>query len=80
MKCYLSKDILNSINKSRPARGGWIEMTTRLSIVLKSRCPAPHGAGGLKSVFSINYVRKEESRPARGGWIEITMVEQISPT
>ena len=34
--------------KSRPARGGWIEILTALNLILDQCSPAPHGAGGLK--------------------------------
>ena len=34
-------------------------------------CPAPHGAGGLKSVYLCGGHRQKASRPAWGGWIEI---------
>ena len=34
---------------SRPARGGWIEIVDGLFTIPKYSCPAPHGAGGLKS-------------------------------
>ena len=37
--------------------------------------PAPHGAGGLKSVFLFPGIVLLMSRPARGGWIEIFDVE-----
>ena len=33
--------------------------------------PAPHGAGGLKSMLPTKPMRNKKSRPPRGGWIEI---------
>ena len=38
------------ILRSRPARGGWIEIEQRFSLVMSSSGPAPHGAGGLKFI------------------------------
>ena len=35
--------------------------------------PAPHGAGGLKSVYGQRFDYRRKSRPARGGWIEIIL-------
>ena len=35
--------------QSRPARGGGIEIVDGLFTIPKYSCPAPHGAGGLKS-------------------------------
>ena len=43
------------------------------------RGPAPHGAGGLKSVKSLKSLQGPVSRPARGGWVEITQSEAIRP-
>ena len=58
--------------RSRPARGGWIEIFGRH--LQDKRCggPAPHGAGGLKFMQSASGGAVTESRPARGGWIEMS--------
>ena len=48
-----------------------------LAVVKVSVCPAPHGAGGLKSEITTVEVDGALSRPARGGWIEITEIQII---
>ena len=47
-------------------------MSTKASNI-RTLCPAPHGAGGLKytDTDSVKYMGK--SRPPRGGWIEMYM-------
>ena len=60
------------IVKSRPARGGWIEITV-LKFVVAFAGPAPQGAGGLKCLGKSFRCRRNWSRPARGGWIEMPL-------
>ena len=42
----------NTGKKSRPARGGWIEIFWQIILFLIGAGPAPHGAGGLKFCMS----------------------------
>ena len=58
-------------SKSRPARGGWIEIAGMASRLPYQEGPAPQGAGGLKFAADVLTRYRAESRPARGGWIEI---------
>ena len=37
--------------RSRPARGGWVEISPFRLVRRMWGCPAPHGAGGLKCNF-----------------------------
>ena len=62
---------------SRPARGGWIEISYRKDDDQKQERPAPHGAGGLKSYQKQAGLKDQPSRPARGGWIEILLMSRI---
>ena len=56
---------------SRPAWGGWIEMTISPSMIFALLSPVPHGAGGLKFESATDGIETLTSRPAWGGWIEI---------
>ena len=59
--------------ESRPARGGWVEINLRHPRHYLQRRPAPHGAGGLKSIRSCKLAGNLlQSRPARGGWVEMS--------
>ena len=42
-----------------------------LDVITEVKCPAPHGAGGLKFFEPMLFGVLDKSRPARGGWIEI---------
>ena len=61
----------NLIKRSRPARGGWIEIVAGGVLAGLTGSPAPHGAGGLKFTGVTRHNPLLGSRPARGGWIEI---------
>ena len=56
--------------RSRPARGGWIEIATCKDVALwDSSRPA---RGGWIEIIRVSSARAPIwSRPARGGWIEI---------
>ena len=61
----------NDVQKSRPARGAWIEILIRPVSKVLLRCRAPHGARGLKCLACRDDASFYVSRPARGAWIEI---------
>ena len=63
--------------KSRPARGGWIEILFVPKTLCLGARPAPHGAGGLKSAPASIFCEVVLSRPARGGWIEILVLVRL---
>ena len=56
--------------RSRPARGGWIEIKAiqNNTLVMQSR---PARGGWIEIVRYREEVTPESSRPARGGWIEM---------
>ena len=57
---------------SPPSQGAWIEITTRLSIDLKSRSPPSQGAWiEIFRLFGMLLVMP--SPPSQGAWIEITV-------
>ena len=59
---------------SRPAWGGWIEISKFGYSRCWPCCPAPHGAGGLKSSAFAMLTYSIGSRPAWGGWIEMILL------
>ena len=62
-----------SLARSRPTRGAWIEINSRILRRLSSWRRAPQGARGLKFCDDpIRDRRAETSRPTRGAWIEIS--------
>ena len=63
---------------SRPARGGWIEISVGRRKKPSRSGPAPHGAGGLKFFLEVFMPWYNQSRPARGGWIEIHGSDALS--
>ena len=68
---FYKREKYKYIYKSRPARGGWIEIRKALQTASKYHSPVPRGAGGLKFLHPEGIRRINMSRPARGGWIEI---------
>ena len=60
-----------AMEKSRPARGAWIEIASARVKSIFQRSRAPRGARGLKCHGALIRGRVLESRPARGAWIEI---------
>ena len=60
--------------RSRPARGGWIEISIRAGASGDGCTSRPARGGWIEIVEDLNYVGKpSRSRPARGGWIEILL-------
>ncbi len=63
-----------------PVLRHWFGMTRVLGTFL-TRCPTPHGVGGLKSRGEYVIHRGRGSHPSRGGWIEILMMSLVkAPT
>ena len=63
--------------RSRPAWGGWIEIIRQVDLRILMQRPAPHGAGGLKYMSILRWMKQIPSRPAWGGWIEIGVWEIV---
>ena len=59
--------------KSRPARGGWIEIARYPSCGWKQHRPAPHGAGGLKSACGGGLVGSVRPAPHGAGGLKYVM-------
>ena len=55
-----------SQNKSRPARGAWIEIFTGRSATFSYQCRAPHGARGLKYQDPEQFVVQDFRRAPHG--------------
>ena len=62
---------LMAIGQSHPSRGGWIEISGMMPILIRLYGPTPHGVGGLKFDLSRLVLIEVLSHPSRGGWIEI---------
>ena len=58
--------------RSRPARGAWIEISPFGNYKEVNNSRAPHGARGLKCGGLLHRADGDRSRPARGAWIEMS--------
>src|SRR4030042_2065032 len=67
---HVGDDMVWLGDKSRPARGAWIETILTPSGPPARNGRAPHGARGLKPDKVWLDGMLEVSRPARGAWIE----------
>ena len=70
----MALSVMTFVLGSRPARGGWIEISKQCSFAGTFFGPAPQGAGGLKFVKDDRRMEGNTSRPARGGWIEMMLL------
>ena len=61
---------LRCTGTSRPARGGWIEIPSQRTAPVKNAGPAPHGAGGLKSVRILRLGRQRRPAPHGAGGLK----------
>ena len=70
MKFIRESELLEYV-KSRPARGGWIEI--KATDAETGGAVSRPARGGWIEMFGVNLVneKSKSSRPARGGWIEI---------
>ena len=59
------------LRRSRPARGGWIEMWVTGKVKDFFGGPRPARGGWIEMATAVVTVTNVPSRPARGGWIEI---------
>ena len=69
LKYMDEKEITVSV-RSRPARGGWIEILV-VAICCALIWSRPARGGWIEIVFNLPSQNLRPSRPARGGWIEI---------
>ena len=69
MKLFHAVTICNTW-KSRPARGGWIEMVKKGEKAMFKKSRPARGGWIEMTPYDLEPYR-EMSRPARGGWIEI---------
>ena len=60
----------NDLRRSRPARGGWIEMAENVYRTRHVRSRPARG-GWIEMLSVLVFEDSDVSRPARGGWIEI---------
>ena len=60
------------MSKSRPARGGWIEMARPFFQCGDAGWSRPARGGWIEIILLMDENDPIVSRPARGGWIEIS--------
>ena len=63
--------LLAIVVMSRPARGGWIEISSIFTAMYFGRPSRPARGGWIEIYLVTGLVQLFASRPARGGWIEI---------
>ena len=71
LKYEVDRANLVVLEKSRPARGAWVEIISLAQRAVPLPCRAPQGARGLKSWLTYELTTGSWSRPARGAWVEI---------
>ena len=69
MKFHTSA-LMDSFTVSRPARGGWIEISNSACVTSPVSRPVPRGAGGLKYDASTEYIRHLRPVPRGAGGLK----------